>query len=290
MFYLNLRPWMFAVGLGGTSLSTSSEPGFGFMDTNSNCSDQANCRSARPSPCGDLLRGMSSPSNPWDAAVPRSDLRFGGLITRRERWGLSWRGWLWMVLLCLVAGCSLVLVVHPFLAVTHRVKTDVLVVEGWIHEYAIAAGAREFKSGSYSCVFSTGGPVEGTGAYTSDYVTSASVGADLLRKAGVPAEALHMVPSRVTSDRTYHSAVALRRWLSEHGMVVSGINVLTEGAHARRTRLLFQEAFGKEVAVGIISVPSRDYDEGHWWRHSEGVREVIGETIAWIYSKFFFFP
>ena len=35
--------------------------------------------------------------------------------------------------------------VHPFLAETHRVNTNVLVVEGWIEQYAIRAGAEEFK-------------------------------------------------------------------------------------------------------------------------------------------------
>ncbi|MGZ5507333.1 MAG: hypothetical protein ACXWKH_13220, partial [Limisphaerales bacterium] len=53
---------------------------------------------------------------------------------------------------------------------------------------------------------------------------------------------------------------------------------------------LVREAFGNDVKVGIISVPSPDYDADHWWRYSEGVREVLDETIAYIYAKFFFWP
>jgi len=34
--------------------------------------------------------------------------------------------------------------VHGFLATTHRVDTDVLVVEGWIQKYAIRGAAGEF--------------------------------------------------------------------------------------------------------------------------------------------------
>ena len=56
-------------------------------------------------------------------------------------------------------------------------------VEGWIPEYAIRAAEEEFRS-SYQRVFTTGGPVQGTGGYTNDYNTSASVGGDLLRKNG----------------------------------------------------------------------------------------------------------
>ena len=50
--------------------------------------------------------------------------------------------------------------VYPFLSTTHRVKADILVVEGWVHEYAIQAAVDEFKSGSYKRVFTTGGPVD----------------------------------------------------------------------------------------------------------------------------------
>jgi hypothetical protein len=79
----------------------------------------------------------------------------------------------------------------------------------------------------------------------------------------------------------------LRDWFCEHHLSVHDINVVTESVHARRTRLLFQEAFGDGVLVGIIAVPDPDYDANHWWRYSEGVREVIGETIAYAYAKCF---
>ena len=36
--------------------------------------------------------------------------------------------------------------VYPFLAITHRVNAEVLVVEGWIHEYAIRAALNEFQN------------------------------------------------------------------------------------------------------------------------------------------------
>ncbi|PYV68416.1 MAG: cytosine deaminase, partial [Acidobacteria bacterium] len=65
------------------------------------------------------------------------------------------------------------------MAVTHRVDTNVLVVEGWVHEYAIRAALKEFQGSHYQRVLTTGGPVEGTGGYINDYQTSASVGADL---------------------------------------------------------------------------------------------------------------
>ena len=212
---------------------------------------------------------------------------------RKERWGLSRRGCLIILAGVLLAFSAFLLRVYPFLAVTHRVDTNVLVVEGWIHEYSIRAAVEEFRSKSYQRVFTTGGPVEGAGGYINDYNTSASVGADLLRKNGLPSESVQMVPSRVMDrERTYGSAIALQNWFREHNMPVRSINIVTEDIHARRTCLLFQKALGHNVAVGVIAVPNPDYDPRHWWRYSEGVKDVFAESVAYIYARllFFFLP
>ncbi len=180
---------------------------------------------------------------------------------------------------------------QPFLAETRRASTNILVVEGWIHDYALRAAVDEFRNGSYQRVFTTGGPVEGSGSYINDYHTNASIGADILKNYGVPEECLQMVPSRVMDrDRTYASAVALRTWFSEHGMHVRSLNLLTENVHARRSRLLFSKALGPEISVGIIAVPNPDYDARRWWRYSEGVKDVGSEAIAFVYARLLFHP
>jgi uncharacterized SAM-binding protein YcdF (DUF218 family) len=204
---------------------------------------------------------------------------------------LSWVGWLLSLFAILAGSAVLLYTIYPFLAVTHRVYSDTLIVEGWVHEYAIRSAVEEFRSNRYERVFTTGGPVEGTGGYINDYQTSASVGASLLRKSGLPNELVQMVPSRVMDrDRTYSSAVALREWLREHNMSVRTINVVTEDVHARRTRLLFQKALGHDVAVGIIAVPNPDYDSKHWWRYSQGVKDIFAEAIGYAYVRLLFYP
>ena len=220
-----------------------------------------------------------------------SSRKLWGVLTRTERWGLSGRGWLIAVAAVVIASSVFLFGIYPFLAITHRVDTDVLVVEGWVHEYAARAAVEEFRGGSYQWVFTTGGPVEGTGHYTNDYNTSASVCADLLKKNGLPSESLQMAPSRVMDrDRTYGSAIALRNWLYEHNKTVHSMNVVTENVHARRTRLLFEKAFGDRVTIGIIAVPNFDYDSKHWWHYSEGVKEVVSESAAYIYARLLFHP
>lgn len=224
-------------------------------------------------------------------SVPCADRRWGGIVTRKERWGFSWYGWLLVACVLLLGAAGLVHTIFPFLAVTDRVESDVLVVEGWVPPFAIEAAAREFRSGAYSIVYTTGGPVGGMGGYTNDYNTLASVAADRLRAAGLSPKVVQMVPSRVMErDRTYWAAVALRDWLREHGGAPAKVNVLTADAHARRTQFLFQRALGSQVQVGVISIQDPDYDPKRWWRSSAGVREVVDETVALIYAKFFFYP
>jgi hypothetical protein len=212
-------------------------------------------------------------------------------FNRRPRWGLAWRGWLALVLLVALVALVWLHTIQPFLAQTRRVDTKVLVVEGWVHEYACRAAWEEFQAGHYDKIYTTGGPVVGSGNYLNVYNTSASVGAELLVKVGLPAGLVQMVPSYVNGrDRTYSSALALREYFRTNGVPVKSFNVLTEDAHARRTRMLFQRAFGPDAQVGIISVPDPDYDPVRWWRYSEGVREVLGENIAWVYAAFLFHP
>src|SRR5436190_5419931 len=239
----------------------------------------------------DTLKALSTATvtSQLAPAAPRRAL--WGLLDRKERWSLSWRGRL-ILASALFLVCALVLkCVYPFLAITHPVNANILVVEGWIHEYAIRAAVKEFQSNHYQRVFTTGGPVGGSGGYINDFYTSASVGADLLNKCGLPEERLQMVPSRVMDrDRTYGSAVALRNWFRDHSMVVSSIDVVTEDLHARRTRLLFHKAFGKDVQIGIIAVPNVDYPANQWWHYSEGLKDVVSEFAAYLYARLLFFP
>jgi hypothetical protein len=134
-----------------------------------------------------------------------------GILVSKQRWGFSWRGRLIVTLGGMLAFGLVLRNIYPFLAVTERVDAKVLVVEGWVHQSAIDASVREFKVGHYERVFTTGGPIVGTGAYTSDFNTAASVGADRLKAAGLATELIQMVPCHENErDRTFSSAVALR--------------------------------------------------------------------------------
>ena len=236
-----------------------------------------------------IERLSSRPPTITSARPLTSDRRLLGLITRRERWGPSCKGWLVIGLAVIGMAGLLTYAAYPFLAVTHRVNADTLVVEGWVHPYAIRAAVNELQALHYKRVFTTGGPVAGMGGYTNDYNTSATQAAAQLKAEGLSADLIQPVPARISErDRTYSAARALDAWFTDHDSSVHAINVLTQDVHARRTRLLFERALGERTTVGIIAVPNPDYDARHWWRYSEGVRDVISEAIAYLYARFVF--
>ena len=240
---------------------------------------------------GTAIKKGGPATPPFDSTSSSKQMALAGLLVRRYRWGLSARGFIVFGFSLATVFVAFVLESYSFLAITSPVPSDTLVVEGWMNEYAIRQAAAEYASGHYRHLFTTGGPTMGKGGYVNDYNTSASVGAELLKKAGIPRESVQMVPSRVMDrDRTYSSAIALRDWLDDHDLHVTSVNIVTESCHARRTRLLFHKALGPDVMIGVIAIASPDYDATRWWRYSEGVEEVVGETIAYMYAKFFFHP
>ncbi len=213
-----------------------------------------------------------------------------GLLRRRESWRPTWRGWLALALGLGVLTFLFILRIHPFLAVTEPVTGGLLVVEGWAPDYALKSAIEEFRAHHYEKLYVTGGPLQ-WGAPLSEYKTYAQGGAAILVKMGLSSNEVQAVPAPgVQQDRTYAAAVALRQFLRQHGIAAAKVHVLTEGLHARRSRLLFQKALGKKVQVGVTSIPVPDYDPRHWWRSSAGVRGVIGETLAYLYARLFFYP
>jgi hypothetical protein len=183
-----------------------------------------------------------------------------------------------------VLGGVAVLRVQPFLGVTESVPGGVLVVEGWVPDYVLEEASTEFQRHHYTKLYVTGGPLE-RGWHLSEYKTYADLGAATLIRVGMSKNALEAVSAPlVRQERTYTSAVALKTWLREHDADARNINVVSLGVHARRSRLLFQKAFGENSRVGIIAVENRDYDPGRWWQYSQGVRTVVDEFVAYIYA------
>ena len=213
-----------------------------------------------------------------------------GLLQRRECLLPTLRGWIVLSFTCAALIVFTVRGAHSFLAVNDPVPGGVLVVEGWLPDYALEEVITEFKREHYSKLFVTGGPLE-AGAPLSEYKSFAELGTATLVRLGLTTNAVQAVPApKVRQDRTYASAVALKNWLRQHGVAETNFNVVSIGAHSRRTRLLFDRALGKGCRVGIIAIENRDYDSKRWWESSEGVRTVTDEMIVYWYARLLFRP
>ena len=213
-----------------------------------------------------------------------------GLLRKRAILLPSWKGVLFLFGVFALAAFLLLTQVHPFLAPNDPLAAEVLVVEGWASDYAIEEAVADYRRGNYRALYVTGGPIE-KGAPFAEWGTLADLGAATIRKLHPDLANVVAVSSPdVRQDRTYASAVALRDYLRERNKMPRQLNLFSVGPHARRSRLLFQQAFGPDVNVGVISIVDRTYDPKRWWASSAGFRTVIGELIAYGYARLLFRP
>lgn len=231
------------------------------------------------------LRGLAAPRCRPTTCAP---VRRLGLFHRRLVLVPTWRGLLLLLALSVLSGWLAVHHVYDYLAPNDPAPDDVLVVEGWAPDYMLEAALAEFRRGKYRGLYVTGTPIE-TGALLAEYGTLAHRSAAVLLRLGAEPAQVHAVPAPQTrQDRTFTMARTLRDHLAAGDVHPVRLNVISLGPHARRTRLLYQKAFGAGVKVGIVAVPPDDFEPARWWTSSSGVRAVISESVAWIYARFFF--
>ena len=188
----------------------------------------------------------------------------------------------------LVAG--IVVGTFPFLAVNDPRPGGILVIEGWAPDTFFAESIEEYERDHYSQLVVTGGPLE-KGSPLVGYGTMAEVGFATIQKLRPDLPNVYAVSApEVRQDRTYASAVALKKWLRERGQLPAKLNLISCGPHSRRSRMLFQKAFGADAEIGVVAKEDRSYDPKRWWASSQGFRVVTGEMIAYLYAALLFRP
>lgn len=212
------------------------------------------------------------------------------LVQRRTCWLPTWQGWLLLIVLAVILCFGLLKNIYSFLAVNHPVRSEILVIEGWLPDYALEKGIIEFKQHGYKTMLTTGGPLL-EGYSLAGYHNYADLSRATLLRLGIDSAQVVSVPSPlVKKDRTYASALEVKKWLARSGNGVQRIDIYSLGPHARRTRLIYGKAFGRDVSIGIISAEDFRYDTQAWWDSSGGVRTILDEAIAYIYARLLFKP
>ncbi|MCK9204562.1 MAG: YdcF family protein [Bacteroidales bacterium] len=212
------------------------------------------------------------------------------LAKRKERWGLTIWGWLLLLLLFFLLVFYGFCNIYGLLSPTHREKTDILVLEGFISDYVLQEAIEEFRKNNYQLLITTGTPFE-YGELLAPYKNTATVAGMSLLKLGFDSTKLVIVSTdEIRNDRTYNSAVALRHWLGKNKPGIKAINLMTMSVHGARSQLLFKAAMGDSIHVGIISLRNFYYGPHSWWKSSKGFRETMNEAIGYFYVRFFFRP
>lgn len=208
------------------------------------------------------------------------------LVHQQNKWTLTIQGRLVAAVSSIALMWFMLTNIHPFLAVDHPIKADILVVEGWLPDFAVKEAIAEFERGGYQKLVTTGTPLE-KGFYLAQYDNFAELTAATLVELGFDRDKLVAVPApEVVRNRTAASAIALRQWIRNSGLKIQSINLYTYDVHARRSWLVFKQTLAPSVKVGVISVKAISYEPKKWWISSAGVRTIISETVAYIYARF----
>jgi len=202
----------------------------------------------------------------------------------------TWLGRLLTTILIIAIFVGLAMNLYPFLAPEKTPHKGLMVVEGWIHDFALDEAVAMYRTGNYSKIVCAGVPIE-TGSYIQQYKSYPEMTAARLRKLGIPEDRIVVaIADEMKKDRTYVAAVALREAFMAYNIGETNLHLVTTGPHGRRSRMLFQKALGPDYAIGVTCLEDFSYDAEDWYKCSEGARAVLGELIAYTYAKFFFYP
>lgn len=219
--------------------------------------------------------------------MPSSTTGLWGLFEYKYSWHLTLKGLLLFFLIVSSVVAIIFLNIYPFLAISKPVEANVLIVEGWLDDAVLVEALQEFKRGKYIKLITTGTTFS-KGSFLSSYKNHAELAAATLIKLGLTADKIMIIPTpEVQVNRTLASAKEVKKWLLDLPVdFIKGVNIYSYDVHTRRSWLVFKKALQPEILkVGSIAslAGSSDYS---WYSSSEGIKSVITEAIAYVYSLF----
>lgn len=170
---------------------------------------------------------------------------------------------------------------------SQRAQANILVVEGWVFDYGLAAAVAEFETGRYA-LLATSGIADAAADETGKIDSGAARAARRLIALGIPAERILVCTAPTTRwNRTSSSALAVRTQLAALKTPCEGINLLTIEPHSRQSWLAYRRTFARTMPVGIIAVPHRKFTAENWWKHLDGWR-VLTKTLTGCVKEWMF--
>ncbi len=214
------------------------------------------------------------------------------LFRRREVWLPTL--WGLLLLLAIAAALALGLARSAYQLLAPQAPAPgarTLVVEGWLDLAELRQAAAAVRNGHYDRVLTTGGPIDpmlDAGGWQNYAVRAAAQ----LRASGLPAAIpVIAVPAPASAqDRSYLSAVMVREWARQNGVVFGALDLYSAGVHARRSWRVYRMAFGDAVEVGVLAARPADHDPQRWWTSSTGAKTTLGEALSLAWTTCCFRP
>jgi len=213
------------------------------------------------------------------------------LANKRERWGLTIYGWLLILIFIALTFLIYVKGVVGFLSAERTIDAKIMVIEGYMPDYAYNDIIKIFNEKNYELIVATGIAYD-QGFYLSGVNTAAGLirnsllefDFDSTKVVAVP------VPPNVFKDRTYYSAVYSYQYIHGHFPEAKTVNIVSLGPHAARSLYLFRMVYEPEIQLGNIVIPHISISKSNWYKSSRGFKSVLNESISYFYVKFFFWP
>lgn len=153
-------------------------------------------------------------------------------------------------------------------------NADVIFVPG-SEETALAKKAAELYLEGYAPLLVPSGKYAKWTGHTLDpaFETESDQFADLMRKAGVPKEA---ILKERQATYTYENAIYTKQLLEERKINVKRAILCCQAYHARRCKLYYQILF-PDTELLVCPVETKGITRSNWYRRKESIEIVLGE-------------
>ncbi|MGD0955281.1 MAG: YdcF family protein [Candidatus Acidiferrales bacterium] len=162
-------------------------------------------------------------------------------------------------------------------------QADIIVVLSGTMPARAEEAAEIFRTGYARDVWITrpDSPASELGDMGIHYVGEEEYSRQVLIRAGVPPEAIRILPDPVIDTKQEIDEVTLRMGLEGLRSAI----IVTSPQHTRRVKALWRKLAGGELAAIVRSAPQDGFDANHWWRNTRDafsvVREMMGLLNAW---------
>lgn len=212
------------------------------------------------------------------------------LVKQRICYRLTPLGWSLILGVNLLIVFIIVKTIATFLVVNKPLETSVLIVDGMMPGYAYDSIVQMVEREHYLYIITAGVDVDYT-YNASEKFNIAEFSFKVLSTKTLHSCKLFKAPARnIERDRTFSSALSVRKWFLQNKLFPSKVNVVSFSCHSRRSWILYRKAFKGFADVGIITINDNSYNYSQWHRTSKGVRMILSETIGFIYTTIFFHP